>query len=126
MRVRFVVAVVLAIGLFLNHLVFGQDSDEAAKARQQRAHALLVETVAQIHDLRLPENRAYMYAQAGNLLWNGERSQAESLFAAAGDELVALLDPGARRRPNFDNEIVNFRQQILNSIGNVDAAFALT
>jgi len=126
MRVGFVVAVLLTVGLFATSLVYAQAPDEAAKARQERARALLLETIGQIHELRLPENRAHMYTQAGNLLWGDDRSQAESLFAAAGDELVALLDPGVHHGPNFDNKVINYRQQILNSIGNMDAAFALT
>src|ERR1043165_8630570 len=129
MRPRTFTGVVLAISL-LTTISFAQAPDDAAaKERQARLRAVLDETIAEIGNLRLPENRAFAYAQAGRALWDDDQKGSRELFQAAAADLVAAIDAAAaRKRPNryADDGSINFRQQVLNTIGEKDAAFALT
>lgn len=125
MRARLTHALIL---LSLPALVFSQTPD-AAKERQARMAALLDETIPAIRDLRLPENRAFAYAQVGRLLWDQDQTRARTIFQLAGAELAGAMDAVMqRRRPGryFDiNGATQFRQQVLTSIGEKDAALAI-
>ena len=122
---RFGLLVVLLLPLGL----FAQDPESAAKEAQQRLMAVVEETLADIQGLRLPENRAFFYAQAGNLIWPQDRERAVALFQNAASELIGAQNLAeSKRSANPYNELLtggNTRQQILNTIASREAGLAL-
>ncbi|HEY2847522.1 MAG TPA: hypothetical protein VGI80_06870 [Pyrinomonadaceae bacterium] len=118
----------LLLLLIIPVLVLGQAPDES-KERQARLAALLDKTIGEIRSLRLPENRAFAYAQAGAIMWPQDQTRALSLFQSAGTELASAMDTfAARQKPGryYDpNGSVQFRQQVLTVIGEKNAALAL-
>jgi hypothetical protein len=106
----------LMILLFLIVNVSGQTAapddstrskDEAAKKeREKKALELLDEVIKESQSLRLPENRARLYARAGDLLWERDDKRARALLRdalAAYDEFAHLAEQRTPRSPNEFN-----------------------
>ena len=119
----------LLIVLLLPVGLLAQDPDNAVKEKQQRLTAVVEHALADIQNLRLPENRAFFYSQAGNLIWTQDRERASLLFQNAADELINAQNLAeSKRSANPYNELLNggnTRQQILNTIAARDATLAL-
>ena len=119
--------------------VFGQTpavadqskTDQAVKEKQERERKLLEEILADAANLRLPENRAYVYARVGSALWQSDEKTARRLFQEAVAELIAGQTEAANEkvssRPFFQALIYGQmpRQDIINFIAARDAALAL-
>ncbi|HEV7700965.1 MAG TPA: hypothetical protein VGO43_12100 [Pyrinomonadaceae bacterium] len=109
--------------------VFAQANTDAAKEKQARLISLADDVIAEIPNLRLAENRAYAYAQAGRVVFDRDQKRGHSLYQSAGTELLAASDASDARpatSPYRDRSgSNNLRQQILNTIGEKDASFAL-
>lgn len=118
--------------------VFGQTaavpapsaSPEAEKSQQEiekKALSLLERTIGDVDSLKLPENRVYVLASAGSLLWSRDEKRARQLFRRAASEINSI--GGAEES---DDELPedfwmrqNVRFQFLNSVANRDAELAL-
>jgi hypothetical protein len=110
--------------------VFAQKEDEAAKERESRNIALLTQIANDAKGLKLPENRAFVAARAGAVLWRADQKEARKLFDHAVTELIAAGAEGeaqTRNRQYFANLIYGQepRWSILNMIANCDASLAL-
>lgn len=111
--------------------VFAQKTDEEAEAKQRRNLALLEQILTDARGLRLPENRAYVSAKAGSVLWKADQKRARQLFESAIADLIAGQNEAeAERQTSSRNfQALKYGQQprwtILFMIGNYDAAFAL-
>jgi hypothetical protein len=122
----------LAFVLVLSNLpVFAQKADEEEAAREkQRRQAVLAESIiAESRELRLPENRAVVYAKIGNRVWDIDRERAGNLFQDAITELLAAqAEAELERVRGRQSELLtgqNTRPQVLQAIAARDADFAL-
>jgi hypothetical protein len=122
----------LLVALFLvfSFNSFGQSSDEATKEKQRRRNLLIEQIISDVSDLKLPENRAYIFAQTGNLLRQTDAKRARELFQKAINELIAaqtLAEADKKNAPVL-YDLLNsqsLRPQILQIIALQDAEFAL-
>lgn len=110
--------------------VFAQNSDEDAVREKQRRRLVLAESIiAESRDLRLPENRALVFAKMGSSVWDLDRKRAEDLFHDAVIELLAAQAEAEQDRlRGRQNEMLtgqNTRPQVLNTIASRDADLAL-
>ena len=109
---------------------FAQNSDDAAKIKQQRQSALTEQILSDIPNLKLGENRAVAYVRVGNLVWQTDKKRARSLFQNAVGELInaQILAEADKKHIYYENDMLtgqNARPQILNIIANRDAELAL-
>lgn len=110
--------------------VFAQKEVDAAKERESRNIALLTQIANDARGLKLPENRAYVAAKAGAVIWRADQKEAWKLFDRAVTELIAAGAEGeaqTRNRQYFSNLIYGQepRWSILFMIANCDASLAL-
>lgn len=117
--------------IFSSFPVFAQKTDDEAEAKQRRNLALLEQILVDARGLRLPENRAYVSAKAGAVLWKTDQKRARQLFESAIADLIAgQTEAEAERQTSSRNfQALKYGQQprwtILFMIGNYDAAYAL-
>ncbi len=138
MYLRTIAAFVLTFTL-LSSYAFSQTTDPAAekakKAREieEQIVAMLDRTIADIGALRLAQNRAVVYALAGDIYWRYDTKRARELFRSGSTELVtynveverekleaAINPPG---QEFFDPNDPRF--EFLNLVGSRDAELAL-
>jgi len=110
--------------------VFAQDTDEAVKEKLRRETVLLEEILDHTKNLRLPENRAFIYAKVGNALWQTDEKRARELFQSAISDLIAAQTEAETEKGNKEylNNLIygqSPRWEILFAIANRDAEFAL-
>ena len=117
------------IGLAFVLVTNAQNNDEEAKEKL-RQKLLLAESVqSDIVELALEENRAIALAKLGNSLWPLDEIRARGMFQEAVSELIAAQTAAeANRKTVQSNELIagqSTRPQVLNSIAQRDADFAL-
>ena len=127
MRIR--KGLLLVVSLCVSMAVTAQTDEDAVKARIERLNAILAGTLAEVRDLRLPENRSVLYARIGNLVWVQDEKQARALFRNAASELTTAQELAeSKRAVNPHSDLLqggSVRQQVLNTIANRDAELAL-
>ena len=95
MRFRKFALITSAIAL-LSAFAFAQvqlSADAAEKAKKkkemdERVVQMLDQTIAESNALRLPQNRAVVYAMSGDLYWKFDSKRSRELFRAAAAEIV--------------------------------------
>ncbi len=110
--------------------VFTQNNDEAVKEKLRQETALLEQILADVKNLRLPENRAFIYAKVGNALWQTNEKRARALFQNSIADLIAAqteADAEKGKKEHLNNLIYGQspRWDILHTIAARDAEFAL-
>ena len=121
----------LAVVLLMPALAPAQDkeADTAAAERNKKLTAVVEQALGDTQNLRLAENRAFFFAQIGNLVWPIDQQRAAGLFQNAASELMSAQDYAeSKRSSNPNSELLNggsTRQQILNTIASHDARLAL-
>ena len=119
----------LLVALLCSVAILAQSEDDAVNARKARLNAILEESLGDVQNLKLPENRAFFYSRIGNIIWPQDQKRARSLFLYAATELVNAQNfAESKRSLNPYNELLtggNTRQQILNTIASRDAELAL-
>ena len=121
------------VGFFLfsfPFLVLAQTSTEEAKEKERQKSDLLEQILADVPNLKLGENRAFVLAKVGNQLWETDEKRARSLFQNAVGELInaQILAEANRKSAAYQNDLLNgqgTRPQILNIIASRDAELAL-
>jgi hypothetical protein len=106
---------------------------EKSAELEKNAIELLEQSVSETAALKLPENRALIYALAGDLLWSRDEKRARSLFRGAGSEIVLAAnvktEKNDARRPLDLNsgrtELFSLRQMVLRTAAERDAELAL-
>ena len=104
-------------------------ADETQKEKSRQLKNLTEQILGEIPNLRLSENRSFVYAKAGNIIWQSDADAGLELFHKAVAELVRSLraeDP--KRDQRHQNEILSgqpVRSQILNVIASRNAELAL-
>lgn len=118
------------LGLSFVVTAYSQDKPaEAAEEKQRQLTSLIEAVLADIPNLHLAENRAYVFAKAGNLLWPGDNKRARTLLQTAASELIgAQQHADGKLKDSYRSEILSgqsTRPQILQTIAVSDAALAL-
>lgn len=123
--------------LLFSSLVFAQNSAHANKNVVEVARAvvrrqtILVERIfADSSGLKLAENRAFVNAKVGNLIWKDDEKRARALFQNAVAELIAaqaLAESDKKHRASLSDLLggQTIRPQILNLIAARDAESAI-
>ena len=119
--------------ILLTFGALGQDRTaeaDAAKRKAERRAKLIEALQADVVELKLPENRAYVLAKLGAALVKNERERAANLFRnAIGALLEAQAIAESQKTPNHQYyDLLNsgsVRPLILIAIGQADAEYAL-
>ncbi|MEO8073481.1 MAG: hypothetical protein ABI686_09555 [Acidobacteriota bacterium] len=127
------------LSLTFSSLIFAQTSPTESKTEKENEQKKMEEQVLKMLDqavgdaatLRLPQNRAMVYAIAGDLYWKFDEKRARELFrSSANDIIVANVEAERDKKANDDPyaNIFDFddvRNQILPMIAKHDADLAL-
>lgn len=112
------------------------DADKAKKKKEQdeRVVQLLDEAIGEAVSLRLPQNRAVVYAMSADLYWQFDEKRARELFRSAASEIVSYNQEAEKERrevsaQNMLTDLFDFRadirSEILPLVANHDAELAL-
>ena len=97
-------AQLIGLGLILQFAslaVWSQPADDEAVKEKQRKFAVLIDQVlSELPNLRLAENRAFLNAKVGNILWDGDERRARALFNDAVSELLNAQQEAAQSKPD--------------------------
>lgn len=106
--------------------------DQKAKEKVEKQVTIADAILTDVAGLGLGENRAFVYAKIGGLLWKSDKKTASSMFQRSVSELVnaqAMAESEGKNRlgPNQVEIRISqgIRPGILTSIAAFDAAFAL-
>lgn len=112
--------------------VFGQtaapEAEKSSPEIENKALSLLERTIGDADSLRLAENRVYVFASAGDLLWTRDEKRARQLFRRAANDLSALAgetEENGDELPENYWMLQNARNQFLNAVAARDAELAL-
>lgn len=106
------------------------ETEKAKKELDERIVQTLDQIVNESAFLRLPQNKAIVFAMAGDLYWKFDEKKARDLFRSLSGELLAYnVDAEKERRENtnpFDfYEFNDARNQVLPLVAKRDAELAL-
>lgn len=123
-------SLIVLLLLIFPFYVFAQETDDAAQEKQRRQMVLINQILGDIPQLKLGENRAFVYAKVGSLIWKTDEKLARTLFQNAVGELInaqTQAEADTRNAPYQNNLLTgqNPRPQILNLIAARDAELAL-
>jgi hypothetical protein len=108
-----------------------KSTDEEQKTTQElekKALALVNEILDGAQMLKLPDNRAYVFASAANLLWKSDEKRARVFFASSLSELanaMKSLSTDDSRNGMGHWQLMTLRQRILVAVARHDGQFAL-
>lgn len=112
-----------------------EESDAKKEQAQKELNEKIVQTLDQVISdaslLRLPQNRALVFATAGDLYWKFDEKRARDLFRSAAGEIMAFnLEAEREKRDSTDNFARFFdandpRMQVLPLVAKNDAELAL-
>nr|MBA3335187.1 hypothetical protein [Acidobacteriota bacterium] len=110
--------------------ISAQSTDEATKEKLRQETALVEQILAGAKNLRLPENRAFVYAKVGNILWHTDEKRARALFQNSITDLItAQTEAEAQKgKKEYLNNLIygqSPRLVILQTIAARDAEYAL-
>lgn len=124
-------ALLFSLLFILSASNFAQTADEeAAKMKLARQTKLLEQILADAKTLRLPENRALIFARVGNAYWQSDEKKARKLFADAISDVIAAQTESLDEKINKQYYQAMFygqspRMDIINLLGSRDAELAL-
>ena len=122
-------SLLLVVLCLLQYLTYAQSTESDEKEKSQKRASVIEQALADIGNLKLPENRALFYSEVGSAIWEDDQKRARSLFQTAANELIAAQQLAeSKRSANPYNELLNgsnTRQRILNTIASRDAELAL-
>lgn len=108
------------------------EKEKKKKELEERVVQMLEQAVGDAPTLRLPQNRAIVYALAGDLLWKFDEKRSRDLFRSAAAEILTYnLDTEKEKRESSDSFMVfadfsdNVRGEVLPLIAKNDAELAL-
>ncbi|HEX8289318.1 MAG TPA: hypothetical protein VF556_15060 [Pyrinomonadaceae bacterium] len=107
------------------------EKEKAQKELEKRVLEMLNQTLGEAPTLKLPQNRAIVYALVGDLIWKFDEKRARDLFRNAGGEIL-VANAEAEREKKADDEpyfavfdLSDIRNEILPIIAKRDADLAL-
>ncbi len=107
------------------------EKEKAQKELEKRALEMVDQAVSDAATLKLAQNRAIVYAVAGDLYWKTDEKRARELFRNSGSEiLVANIEADKEKKESDDIysgifDFNNIRNDILPLIAQHDADLAL-
>ena len=127
------------LSLSFSSLLFAQTSPTESKTEKENEQKKMEEQVLKMLDqavgdaatLRLPQNRAMVYAIAGDLYWKFDEKHARELFRSSANDIMAANVEAERDKKANDDPYANIfdfndiRSQILPMIAKHDADLAL-
>jgi hypothetical protein len=108
-----------------------EEKEKKQKELEKHVLEMLDQAASDAAMLKLPENRAIVYAIAGDLYWKFDEKRARALFRDAGNEIMLANAEAEKEKKSDDNpytQIFNFsdnRTEILPLIAKHDADLAL-
>ncbi len=84
---KFLVLLCLLIFVFSPPAI-AQETDENKKEKQERQNLLIEQILADVQNLKLAENRAFVYAKIGGIVWKNDEKHARTLFQDSINELI--------------------------------------
>ena len=107
------------------------EKEKARKELEKQVLDTLSQAVSEAAALKLPQNRAVVYAVAGDLYWKFDEKRARELFRNSGSEIVTANLEAENEKKDSDDPFVQIydfsdvRTQILPLIAKHDADLAL-
>ena len=107
------------------------EKEKARKEQEKRVLQMVDQAVGDADSLRLPQNRAIVYAIAGDLYWKFDEKRARELFRNSANEIIAANAEAEKQKKEDDDlysgvfEYENIRNEILPLIAKHDADLAL-
>lgn len=107
------------------------EKEKARKELEERVLKMLDQAVGDAQYLRLAQNRAIVYAIAGDLYWKFDEKSARALFRNSANEIIAANAESEKESKESDDpyfsmfEDNNIRNEILPLIAKHDADLAL-
>lgn len=74
------------------------EKEKKQKELQKTVLEMLDQAVGEASSLKLPQNRAIVYAIAGDLYWKFDEKRARELFWSAGNDIVVANAEAEKRR----------------------------
>ncbi len=114
----------------LSFCTFAQNNEDAANEKLRRETKLLEQILTDAQNLRLPENRAIVYARVGSTYWKTDEKLARKLFQESVSDLMTAQAEAENEKAGkqyFQALIYGQspRIDIINLIGAADAEWAL-
>lgn len=113
-------------------LALDPEKEKAKKELDEKIVQMLDQIIGEASFLRLPQNRAILFATTGDIYWKFDEKRARDLFRSAGSEIIGYnLESERERRESTDASPFDFmdfrdiRNQILPLIAKSDAELAL-
>ncbi len=134
MKVLFFVIVLLFVPIGYaqtSPLESPSEKEKKQKELEKQVLEILDQAVGDANSLKLPQNRAIVYAIAGDLYWKYDEKRARKLFRDSGDEILnANVEAEKEKKESEDiyGQFFDFsdvRNQILPMIAKHDADLAL-
>ena len=134
---RFVYLVILSLAFFTvspsqtSPTESASEKEKAQKKLEKHALEMIDQAVAEANTLKLPANRAIVFALAGDLYWRFDEKRARDLFRSAGDDILVANLESEKEKKESDDPYLSFyeyggvRQQVLPIIAKHDADLAL-
>lgn len=107
------------------------EKEQAKKEENERIVQMLDQVISDAALLRLPQNKAFVLAMAGDLYWKFDEKKARDLFRSAASEVLAYnLDTEREKRESTEMyaeflDMNDPRTQVLPLVGKNDPEFAL-
>ena len=109
------------------------EKQKAAEELQVKAYEMLEQVGNSVSMLKLPENRAYMYAAIGDIVWKNDEKLGRKLFRDAANEIVQANNTPRETSTTQQNleiafgrpEILSLRRMVLQAAAVRDAEMAL-
>jgi phosphopantothenoylcysteine synthetase/decarboxylase len=92
------------------------DKEKKQKELQKRVLEMIDEAVGDASALRLPQNRAIVYAIAGDLYWKSDEKRARELFRSAGNDIVAANAEAEKEKKETDDPFAQFTSSMILAI----------
>ena len=119
----------LLMFVFLSFNSFSQDAEDDKNRFQKQKFALLEQILIDASNLKLPENRAVVYSEVANNIWESDEKRSRELFKKSIDELISTQNELQKlKNPEKYNNLYygnTPRRVILGLIAEHDAEFAL-
>jgi hypothetical protein len=104
------------------------DAEKAGLELEKKGLALLNQVSEEAASLKLPENRIFVLAATGEMLWKRDEKRARRALQLAANEITqffAQYDETDDENQHYFYAAQNMRQQLLHKIGELDPEFAL-
>lgn len=111
--------------------VSASEKEKAQKELEKQVLKILDDAVNEAGNLKLPNNRAIVYAMAGDLYWKFDEKRARELFRNAGGEMLAANAESEKDKKESDDnyaqifDMTDVRGEVLPLIARHDADLGL-